>query len=153
MRIVLQRVSRAAVRVDGLVHARIGRGLLALVAVEKSDSEITARVAARRVARLRIFEDSAGKMNLDATQVGAAILVVSQFTLAADLQRGRRPSFGPAAPPEIARTLVEEFASALRAENLSVETGVFGAHMEVELVNDGPVTFVLAFGDEADASW
>lgn len=152
MRVVLQRVSRAMVRVQGRERARIGRGLVALVAIEHWDSESAAAAAARRIAQLRIFEDDQGKMNLDAIQTGAEILVVSQFTLAADLDRGRRPSFGPAAPPEQARPLVEVFVEALRAQDLVVNSGVFGAHMEVELVNDGPVTFVLEFGESSASS-
>lgn len=145
MRIVLQRVAWASVRVNGREEARIGSGLLALVAIEREDTETVARDAACRLSDLRIFEDAQGKMNLDAAQAGAAVLVVSNFTLAADLRRGRRPSFGPAAPPETARPLLDLLVNTLRAAGLPVETGVFGSHMDVELVNDGPVTLVLEF--------
>lgn len=152
MRVVLQRVSRATVRVESRECARIGGGLVALVAIEHGDSEATVAAAARRISQLRVFEDDQGKMNLDALQAAAEVLIVSQFTLAADLSRGRRPSFGPAAPPEVARPLVEALVEALRARGLTVECGVFGARMALELVNDGPVTFVLEFGESAAAS-
>lgn len=144
MRLVLQRVSSAAVRVDGETVGRIGRGLLALVGVEPGDGPKTAAAAAAKIGHLRVFADERGHMNLDLAQVGGAVLVVSQFTLAASLERGRRPSFVGAAPPEIAEPLVERIVAELRAAGHAVETGRFGAHMEVELVNDGPVTFVLA---------
>ncbi|HEX6203848.1 MAG TPA: D-aminoacyl-tRNA deacylase [Thermoanaerobaculia bacterium] len=143
MRLVLQRVRRAEVRVGGEVVGRIDRGLLVLVAVVPGDSPATAAAAADRLAGLRCFDDAAGKMNLDAAAAGGAFLVVSQFTLAADLSRGRRPSFTGAAPPEVAAPLVEALVGELRRRGLVVETGRFGAAMEVELVNDGPVTFVL----------
>lgn len=143
MRLVIQRVARAEVRVDGERIARIGPGLLLLLGVEKADRRDQLDAVAGKVLHMRIFEDSAGKMNLSALDTGAAMLVVSQFTLAADLSRGRRPGFEPAAPPEVAEPLYLAFVDRLRASGLTVETGRFGAYMEVELVNDGPVTFVL----------
>jgi D-tyrosyl-tRNA(Tyr) deacylase len=144
MRLVLQRVARAAVRVDGQIHAEIGRGLLILAGVFKTDAPETADVLAARVSALRCFDDARGKMNLGGVEAEAEYLVVSQFTLCADLDRGRRPSFDPAMPPEPARAIYERFAAALaRASGRPVRTGVFGASMAVELVNDGPVTFVL----------
>lgn len=143
MRLVLQRVASAAVTVDGETVGRIGRGILALVACQRGDGPAEAERAAERLAALRIFEDADGRMNLDAAAVGGAFLVVSQFTLAASLERGRRPSFDRAAPPEVAAPLVEALAEALRTRGHAVATGRFGAHMRVELVNDGPVTFVL----------
>lgn len=144
MRIVLQRVVRAAVHVDGETVGEIGHGLLALVGVERGDGPEEAARAARRVAELRLFEDPDGRMNRDLAAAGGAVLVVSQFTLAADLSRGRRPSFGAAAPPETAEPLIADLVDALRERGLEVATGRFGARMRVELVNDGPVTFVLA---------
>ncbi len=143
MRLVLQRVARAAVRVDGETVGEIGRGLLVLAGVEQGDGPAAAAAAAGRLAGLRCFEDAAGKMNLAAADAGAAFLVVSQFTLAADLSRGRRPSFTTAAPPAAAEPLVDALAADLSRRGFPVATGRFGARMEVELVNDGPVTFVL----------
>ncbi len=121
----------------------IGRGILALVGVERGDTAASAAAAAEKLAGLRIFPDGEGRMNLDASQAGGAFLVVSQFTLAGSLERGRRPSFDAAAPPEVAAPLVEALVAALRRRGLAVETGRFRAPMEVALVNDGPVTFVL----------
>jgi D-tyrosyl-tRNA(Tyr) deacylase len=141
--LILQRVSSAAVRVEGKVVGRIGRGLLALVGVEKEDSAEQVVKAADRLAHLRVFEDSAGRMNLDAAAAGGAFLVVSQFTLAGSLDKGRRPSFDGAAPGAQAEPLVEALVDELKSRGFEVETGSFGARMEVELVNDGPVTFVL----------
>ena len=143
MRLILQRVSSAEVRVAGEPVGRIGRGMLVLVGVEKGDGADQAAAAAAKLGHLRIFEDAKGRMNLDPARAGAAFLVVSQFTLAASLERGRRPSFDGAAPPEVAELLVERLVEALRAAGFHVETGRFGARMEVELVNDGPVTFIL----------
>lgn len=142
MRAVIQRVSRAEVRVEGQTVASIGRGLLILVAVEKGDGpEVIAR-AAERFATLRVFEDAQGKMNLSLAEVGGSVLLVSQFTLAGSIARGRRPSFDGAAPPEVAQPLFEALCRAIAERGLPVAKGVFRAHMEVELVNDGPVTFV-----------
>jgi D-tyrosyl-tRNA(Tyr) deacylase len=143
VRLILQRVSSAAVRVDGETVGAIGRGLLALVGVEKGDGAAQAAAAADKLAGLRVFEDQDGRMNLAAADAGAAFLVVSQFTLAASLDRGRRPSFDRAAPPEAAAPLIEALIDDLRRRGFEVAGGRFGARMAVELVNDGPVTFVL----------
>lgn len=145
MRFVLQRVRRAAVRVDGERVGEIGPGALVLVGIARGDGEPELEAAAAKLRYLRIFEDADGKMNLDAGQVGGAFLVVSQFTLAGSTDKGRRPSFDRAMPPEHAAPLVERLVERLRALGLTVETGAFGARMEVELINDGPVTFVLDF--------
>ena len=128
---------------DGELVGEIGRGLLVLAGVERGDGPQQADKAADRLAGLRIFEDSAGKMNLDLAQVGGAVLLVSQFTLAGSLARGRRPSFERAAPPEVAAPLIERLAAGLERRSLPVAQGRFGARMAVESVNDGPVTFVL----------
>ena len=143
MRLILQRVTGAAVRVAGEEVGRIGAGALVLAGVEKGDGLETVSRAVEKLARLRVFADPEGRMNLDAAAVGAAFLVVSQFTLAASLDRGRRPSFDAAAPPEVARPLVEALAAGLAERGFEVRQGRFGALMQVELVNDGPVTFVL----------
>ena len=143
MRAVVQRVSRAAVRVDGEVVGAIERGFLVLVGATHGDGQAEADRLASKIAGLRVFEDEAGKMNLDLLSTGGAVLVVSQFTLYGDVRKGRRPSFTDAARPELAEPLVEYFADRLRAAGLKVETGRFGAHMQVELVNDGPVTLWL----------
>lgn len=144
MRLVLQKVSRAAVRVDGEVVGRIGPGLLVLAGVERGDGPREVAAAVDRLAGLRLFEDREGRMNLDAAAAGGAFLVVSQFTLAGSpLAKGRRPSFDGAAPPEAAEPLVDALAAGLRQRGFEVATGRFGARMAVELVNDGPVTFVL----------
>ena len=143
MRIVIQRVSRAEVRVDNAVVGRIDQGMLLLVGIEKGDVEEDLDVFSEKVLHMRIFEDSAGKMNRSALDIGAGILVVSQFTLAADLSRGRRPGFERAAPPGEAEELYEGLVARLRRTPLRVETGRFRAFMEVELVNDGPVTFIV----------
>jgi len=139
--LLLQRVSRAAVRVSGETVGEIGRGLLVLACVEPGDGSETMDDAARKTVELRVFEDDQGKMNLDVTQVGGAVLAVSQFTLGADLSRGRRPGFEGAARPDEARPLFERYLAVLRASGVTVATGSFGAAMEVELVNDGPATF------------
>ncbi len=140
---VVQRVSRAEVRVAGEVVGRIGGGFVALLGVREGDTEEDARILADRVAGLRVFEDDQGKMNRSVLERGLAVLVVSQFTLCADVRKGRRPSFDGAARPEVAIPLCDLFAAELRRMGLVVETGRFGATMEVELVNDGPATFVL----------
>ena len=145
MRVVLQRVEMASVEVGGEAVGRIGRGLLLLVGIGAGDDAARIDQAARKVAGLRIFEDADGRMNLDLAQAGGALLVVSQFTLLASTDRGRRPSFERAAPPELAEPLVERFAARLREAGFMVETGRFGARMSVALVNDGPVTLVLDF--------
>ena len=143
VRAVVQRVSRAAVRVDGEVVGSCGRGLLVLVGARHEDTSETAMRLAAKIARLRIFPDDDGRFDRSLLDVGGEALVVSQFTLLADTRKGNRPSFTDAAEPEVAQPLVERFVDALRAEGVRVETGVFGASMEVELVNDGPVTIVL----------
>jgi D-tyrosyl-tRNA(Tyr) deacylase len=139
----VQRVSRAAVRVDGAVRGEIGAGLVVLLGVAKDDSEAGAEILAGKVARLRIFENEDGRFDRSLLDTGGAALVVSQFTLIADTAKGNRPSFSNAAPPERAEPLYERVCGALRELGVPVEQGVFGARMEVELVNDGPVTIVL----------
>jgi D-aminoacyl-tRNA deacylase len=145
LRVVVQRVSSASVRVAGETVGRIGRGLLLLVGIERGDGPEAVRAAAEKLAGLRVFEDEAGRMNLDLAAVGGSLLVVSQFTLAGSVARGRRPSFDRAAPADEAEPRVEALVAALRALGLPVETGRFRAHMEVESVNDGPVTLVADF--------
>lgn len=143
MKAVIQRVSRARVLVAGETVSEIGAGMLVLVCVLRGDGAEEARSLATRIAQFRFFADEADKMNLSALDLWREVLVVSQFTLAATGDRGRRPSFDRAAPPDVAESLVERFVEALRELGLTVATGRFGARMEVELVNDGPVTFVL----------
>jgi D-aminoacyl-tRNA deacylase len=143
MRAVVQRVSRAAVRVDGSVTGEIGPGLLVLLGVARGDTETDAVQLAERVANLRVFPDEAGQMNLSVRDTGGALLVVSQFTLLGDCRRGRRPSYVEAAPPEEAVRLYERFVALARQGRLRVEEGVFRAMMDVELVNQGPVTLLL----------
>jgi D-tyrosyl-tRNA(Tyr) deacylase len=154
MRAVVQRTARAAVRVDGSTVGQVGSGLLVLLSVGRDDDDAVAVRLAGRVATLRVFADDAGRMNLDLAQSGGEVLVVSQFTLHADTSRGHRPSFIRARAPDEAERLCGVFVAALRDRGLAVATGRFGAHMEVELVNDGPVTLVLTSGEppwEADA--
>ncbi|ADG05734.1 D-aminoacyl-tRNA deacylase [Kyrpidia tusciae] len=143
MRAVVQRVSRAEVRVEGERVARIGRGLLVLIGVSREDGEGDAVWLAEKLAGLRIFPDEAGKMGRSVLDVGGAVLTVSQFTLLGDCRKGRRPDFTGAAPAETALPLYERVNAHLREKGVRVETGVFGAHMDVELVNDGPVTLWL----------
>ena len=143
MRMVVQRVSRASVEVEGEVVGAIGRGLLLLVGVEKGDGPPQVERAAHRLATLRVFPDEGGAMNRGLDEVGGEILVVSQFTLAGSIRRGRRPDFFAAATPEDAEPLVSALVENLRGRGLRVATGVFRTHMEVELVNDGPVTILL----------
>ena len=143
MRIVLQRVSSAAVEVDGQVVGSVGFGLLLLVAVVQGDGREQVSRAAKKVAELRLFADENGRMQFDCREAGGEILLVSQFTLAASLDKGRRPSFDRAADPERARRLIEALVEDLRSRGLEVSTGRFGASMAVSLVNDGPVTFVI----------
>ena len=147
MRALLQRVSRAEVRVDDAPLGAIGRGLVVLVGVGPDDDEAVAEALARQVAELRIFADDAGRTNLSLLDVGGDALVVSQFTLFADTRRGRRPGFTGAAPPEQAERLYQRFAEALRGLGVAVATGRFGASMQVELVNDGPFTIWLDTAD------
>jgi D-tyrosyl-tRNA(Tyr) deacylase len=143
MRAVLQRVRRASVRVDGLNAGEIGAGLVVLLGVGEEDDEEAAVRLAGKVARLRVFENEEGRFDRSLVDSGGAALVVSQFTLLADTHKGNRPSFTGAAAPERAEPLYERFCAALRELGVTVEQGVFGARMEVELVNDGPVTIVL----------
>ena len=143
MRACIQRVRSAEVRVAGETCGRIGPGMLVLLGVAAGDTEATARQLAQKIAGLRIFEDSQQKMNLSLADVGGAMLIVSQFTLLGDCRRGRRPDFTAAAPPEVAETLYQVFVDAVAAQNVPVATGRFRQHMEVELVNDGPVTLVV----------
>ena len=140
MRALLQRVSHASVTVDGKVVGQIGHGLLVLLGVGQDDSEVQVKTLADKIVHLRIFGDDEGKMNRSLLDVGGEVLVVSQFTLYADVRKGRRPSFTDAAPPSLAEPLVERFKDALATYGLKVEDGVFGAYMEVELINSGPVT-------------
>lgn len=143
MRALLQRVSRASVTVDEQVVGKIGLGLLVLLGVGKDDNEAQVKTMADKIVYLRIFGDDEGKMNRSLLDVGGEVLVVSQFTLYADMRRGRRPSFIDAAPPSIAEPLVERFKAAIADYGLRVAGGIFGAYMEVELVNSGPVTIWL----------
>ena len=143
MRAVIQRVTRASVTVDGRVAGEIGAGLLVLLGVSKTDNPESASYLAEKIANLRIFSDEAGKMNRSVLDTGGSALVVSQFTLYGDTRGGRRPSYIQAAPPEEASRLYQEFVGSMRSLGVRVETGVFQAHMRVELVNDGPVTILL----------
>jgi D-tyrosyl-tRNA(Tyr) deacylase len=143
MRAVLQRVSRARVTVDGRVTGETGAGLMILLGVGREDTSAVAASMAEKAANLRIFEDDQGKMNRSLLDVKGSALVVSQFTLYGDARGQRRPSFMAAAPPELAKSLYEEFCAALRGLGVTVETGIFQAMMSVELVNEGPVTILL----------
>ncbi len=143
MRAVVQRVSRAKVTIQGEITGEIGRGLLVLIGIGSADTESGADYLADKIAGLRIFEDAQGKMNLSLADVGGSVLAVSQFTLYGDVRHGRRPSFDAAAPPEKARALYEYFVERIRATGLRCETGRFQEMMQVELVNDGPVTILL----------
>ena len=143
MRAVVQRVTRASVRVDGRHVGEIGGGLLVLLGVGRDDGPSDAEYVAGKVADLRIFDDGQGKLNRAVDEAGGAVLLVSQFTLYGDCRKGRRPSFDAAAPPDVARALYEDVARRLRGRGLRVETGEFQALMQVELVNDGPVTVLL----------
>ncbi len=143
MRALVQRVSRASVSVDGQVVGQIGQGLLVLLGVGQDDSEAQVKTLADKIVYLRIFGDNEGKMNRSLLDIGGEVLVVSQFTLYADTRRGRRPSFTDAAPPSLAEPLVERFKAAIAAYGLTVADGIFGAMMQVEMVNSGPVTILL----------
>lgn len=143
MRAVVQRVTQASVQVDGRTVASIGRGMMVLLGVGTGDTDADAVYLAKKIAGLRIFDDEHGKMNLTVLQVRGSALVVSQFTLYGDCRKGRRPSFTDAAPPEMAVHLYETFIKTLRSEGVQVITGIFQAAMQVGLVNDGPVTFLL----------
>ncbi|MBL9215527.1 MAG: D-tyrosyl-tRNA(Tyr) deacylase [Opitutaceae bacterium] len=144
MRVVVQRAASASVTIDGRVHGAIGPGLLVFVGIESADTSADGAWLAQKLTRLRLFPDSAGQMNLSVAEIGGGILLISQFTLHASTQKGNRPSFNQAARPELARPLYEEFAAQLAAAlGRPVATGVFGASMQVALVNDGPVTLCL----------
>jgi D-tyrosyl-tRNA(Tyr) deacylase len=143
MRAVVQRVSRGEVRVDGKSVGAVGRGLVVLLGVARDDREQDARTMAEKLAGLRIFEDPAGKMNLALAEVGGGVLVVSQFTLLGDARKGNRPGFTEAAPPEAADARYRQVCQLLREKGLPVATGIFRADMQVELVNEGPVTILL----------
>jgi D-tyrosyl-tRNA(Tyr) deacylase len=143
MRAVIQRVSSARVVIDGREHSRIGAGMLVLLGVEKEDTVDDAQALARRIVELRIFEDDAGKMNRAITETAGSILAVSQFTLLGDCRKGRRPSFDHAAAPATAKDLYEKFVQEIQLLGIPVSTGVFQAMMDVELTNQGPVTFIL----------
>jgi len=142
LKLVIQRVSRASVRVDGEIVGAIESGLLVLVGLENDDGEASVEKAARRIATLRVFEDDGGRMNRGLDEIGGKVLAVSQFTLAGSIGKGRRPSFDGAMPGQQAEPLFDRFVELLRGHGVAVETGVFGAMMEVELVNDGPVTLL-----------
>ena len=146
MRACVQRVSKARVTVDGQVSGRIGHGLVVLLGVARDDSADDASLLADKIVGLRIFEDDDGKMNRSVIEAGGALLIVSQFTLLGDCRKGRRPSFVGAAEPELAEQLYEAFVAAVRDLNIEVATGVFRAHMDVSLTNDGPVTLLLDSG-------
>jgi len=143
MRALLQRVSRASVTVEGQVVGQIGQGLLVLLGIGHEDTEKEAKILAGKLVQLRIFEDEAGKMNRSLLDIQGEILVVSQFTLYADMRRGRRPSFTDAAQPSLAIPLYEHFKTLLTTSGVPVASGIFGAHMQVALLNDGPVTLWL----------
>jgi len=143
VRVLVQRVRRAAVSVEGAVVGAVEHGFLALVGVTHGDTEADAARLAGKTARLRVFDDDAGLMNRSIADVGGAVLAVSQFTLYADARKGNRPSFTDAAPPEQGERLYDAYVAALRAAGVPVQTGIFGAEMQVELLNDGPVTILL----------
>jgi D-tyrosyl-tRNA(Tyr) deacylase len=143
MKAVIQRVTRASVLVEGKTVGRIESGLLVLLGVAKGDEETDGHYLAEKIRALRIFSDERGKMNRSLADIGGSVLLVSQFTLLGRTANGRRPSFDEAAPPDEAKRLYEQFATDLREQGTPVETGAFAAHMQVELLNDGPVTFVL----------
>ncbi len=143
MKAVIQRVSSASVTVEGQIVGEISRGILVLLGVERGDDEGKADWLAEKIVNLRIFEDEAGKMNRSVQEIGGGLLVVSQFTLAGNCAKGRRPSFDTAAPPDEGKRLYEYFVESIRKLGLAVATGIFQADMKVGLVNDGPVTFIL----------
>lgn len=143
MKAVIQRVRSASVTVEGEIVGQIGQGILVLLGVEKGDTEVPADWLAEKIAGLRVFEDELGKMNRSLQDIGGAVLAVSQFTLAGNCDKGRRPSFDTAAPADEGRRLYNYFIEALKRHNVPVQTGIFQADMQVALVNDGPVTFIL----------
>lgn len=143
MKMVIQRVKSASVTIDGKLHSSINQGILVLYGVEKGDSEDFSRYLAEKILKLRIFEDENGKMNLSVKDIQGELLVVSQFTLAGDTRKGTRPSFDTAMPPQEAEIMYENFVKLISESGLTVKTGQFGAMMDVALINDGPVTFIL----------
>jgi len=143
MRFLIQRVNRASVRIEGRAEETVGPGLVVLIGIAKTDGPAEADLLADKLVNLRIFSDAEGRMNRSALDVGADLLLISQFTLYGDCSRGRRPGFDQAAPPDVALTLYDYTVEKIRSKGLTVKTGVFRAHMEVELVNDGPVTILL----------
>ena len=143
MRAVIQRVTHASVEVEDQIIGQIGAGLLVLLGVAKGDGEADVRYMLEKISGLRIFSDEQGKMNRSITELGGGILLVSQFTLLSDMDKGRRPGFDQAAPPDVACTLYEQVVAGLEQRGLAVATGLFGAYMMVSLENDGPVTFIL----------
>ena len=143
MKALIQRVKRASVTIDGKLYSSIGQGLLVLLGVVKGDEKQNAELLAEKLLKLRIFEDENGKMNKSLLDVKGQMLVVSQFTLCGDCKKGTRPSFDKSAPPEIANELYEYFVTQIKTANVQCQTGQFGAMMEVELINDGPVTFLV----------
>lgn len=143
MKAVIQRVARASVEAEGRIAGQIGPGLFVLLGVAKGDGEPDVQYMVEKLASLRIFADQQGKMNRSIGEVGGAFLIVSQFTLLGDTDQGRRPGFDKAAPPDTARLLYEQVVGKLKGRGFQVEAGVFGAHMKIELLNDGPVTFIL----------
>ena len=143
MKGLIQRVKRASVAIDGELYSKIGHGILVLLGVEKGDSEENAEKLADKISKLRIFEDENERMNLSVQDIKGEILVVSQFTLAGDCKKGTRPSFDKAELPQRANELYEYFTELIKQKNIPTKTGVFGAMMEVELINDGPVTFMI----------
>ena len=151
MRALIQRVSEASVRVDGEIVGKIGPGLLILICAMAGDTDAQAQILATKIAKLRIFRDDAGKMNKSVKDIGGAALIVSQFTLAADL-RGNRPGFSTAAKPDGAKQLYERFTALIAAEGIATANGVFGADMAVSLINDGPVTIWMDTADQAQAT-
>jgi len=153
MRIVVQRCSRAEVRIDGIITGQIQQGFLLLVGITETDTKAEAELLAKKIAQLRVFEDTQGKMNLSLNDINGAILSISQFTLYADCRKGNRPSFIRAAKPDIAKPLYDYFNDTLRSTyNLHVETGRFGADMKVDFINDGPVTILLDTDDFSSPS-
>jgi len=153
MRAVIQRVSQAQVRVENKVVAKIGLGLVVLLGISPTDTEADVREMAEKVANLRIFGDAQGKMNLSCLDMNGEIIVVSQFTLYADTRRGRRPSFTGAASPELAEPFCQLFVETLRIMGVPTQSGVFGAHMVVDIQNDGPVTILLEQPGDSRSSW
>ena len=141
---VIQRVKKASVTIDNKLFSHINQGILVLLGIEKKDTEEQAKFLADKIINLRIFEDTEGKMNLSLADIKGEMLVVSQFTLAADCKKGKRPGFDNAAKPELAVPLYEKFIKFIKDQNIPIETGKFGAMMDVSLINDGPVTFILS---------